>query len=390
MANARENKYRPDIVFPPGETIVEMLDDRGWSKSDFADRLQKTNKFVSDLLAGRAPISPETAFDLERIFGVDAAFWVNLEQNYRIHLQRKINTSELEALSGWIAQFPINQMAKMQWIKKFKNVAEQADELLKFFGVSSLEAWNDIWEKDKIAVALRSSRKFTTNPSALAAWLRRGEQAAERVACAPYSERQFRKNVHELRALTQNANLDAFVGRMRHLCVEAGVLVVFVPEVPGTRASGAAWWHNPDKAVLQLSLRHKTHDHLWFSFFHEAKHILDHPKKMVFVSGDEIDGDTQRIELEAEADRFASEMLIPQRALSSFLKKGRLSQIAIRSFAEEVGTAPGIVVGRLQHDKVIPFNQYNTLKQRVDLNKSTFAPVLGRVLKENRNTAGDY
>ncbi|NCC05429.1 MAG: ImmA/IrrE family metallo-endopeptidase [Deltaproteobacteria bacterium] len=374
MASARENEYRPDIVFPPGDTIAGMLDDRGWSKNDFADRLQKTNKFVSDLLAGRAPISPETAFDLERIFGVDAAFWVNLEQNYRIHLLRQKNTAELETLGAWVAQFPIRQMVKLRWIEKFKAVASQAEELLKFFGVSSLEAWNDLWEKDRIAVALRSSRKFTTNPPSLAAWLRRGEQAAEHITCAPYNERQFRKNVHELRALTRDANLSECVKRMRRLCAEAGVLVVFVPEIPGTRASGAAWWHNPEKAVIQLSLRHKTHDHLWFSFFHEAKHILDHPKKMVFVSGDEIDGDSGRMELEREADSFAADLLIPPKAFKSFLAKGRPTLDAISAFATDVDTAPGIVVGRLQHEGVIPFKQGNGLKVRLDWEKLAMPP----------------
>lgn len=367
MASVKKNEYRPDIVFPPGETIGEMLDDRGWSKNDFAGRLQKTSKFVSDLLAGRAPISPDTAFDLERIFDVDATFWVNLEQNYRIYLQRQKNAVEMELLGDWVAQFPIRQMVGMQWIGKFGTVANQAEELLKFFGVSSLEAWKGIWEKDRLAVALRSSRHFTTHPASLAAWIRRGEQAAERVTCAPYSERNFRKILHELRALTQDVNPDVFIVRMQNLCFEVGVLVVFVPEIPGTRASGAAWWHTPEKAVIQLSLRHKTHDHLWFSFFHEAKHILDHPKKMVFVSGDEIEGDTQRRELEAQADHFAAEMLIPQRSLTSFLKEGRPSKTAILAFAEKIGIAPGIVVGRLQHDKVIPFNHHNALKHRIDL-----------------------
>jgi hypothetical protein len=54
--------------------------------------------------------------------------------------------------------------------------------------------------------------------------------------------------------------------------------VVFVPELPRTGTWGATRWLG-DRAAIQLSLRYKSNDHLWFTFFHEAGHILKHGRK---------------------------------------------------------------------------------------------------------------
>ena len=135
--------------------------------------------------------------------------------------------------------------------------------------------------------------------------------------------------------------------------------VAFVPELPKMRTSGATWWLSPTKAVILLSLRYKSDDHLWFSFFHEAGHILLHGKKDVFIE------DNHSSDKENEANRFASEFLIPTHRLSTFVASTRLSKEAVRAFAAELGIAPGIVVGRLQHDSLLPVTHCNELKNRL-------------------------
>src|SRR5207302_1014248 len=134
------------------------------------------------------------------------------------------------------------------------------------------------------------------------------------------------------------------------MCAEAGVPVVFVREVPGTRASGAARWLTPTKALIQLSLRHLSDDHLWFSFFHEAGHVLLHGKKDTFIHEGQ-SGAQPVEELEREADAFASNGLIPRR-FDAELKYLKTDQ-AIVALAGRIGIAPGVVVGRLQHEGLV-------------------------------------
>ena len=152
---------------------------------------------------------------------------------------------------------------------------------------------------------------------------------------------------------------------MKTLCEEAGVSVVFVPELPGTRVYGATRWLASNKALIQLSLRGKTDDHLWFTFFHEAGHILLHGKRDVFIEAKgEGCRETDTNDKEYQADKFSQDFLIPSEKYQVFKENGEFSLLAIKQFANELGIAPGIVVGRLQHDKVIPFSKVNNLKKR--------------------------
>jgi HTH-type transcriptional regulator / antitoxin HigA len=146
---------------------------------------------------------------------------------------------------------------------------------------------------------------------------------------------------------------------MQELCAQAGVAIVFVPALPKTGVSGATRWLNPNKALIQLSLRYKTDDHLWFTFFHEAGHILLHGKKELFIEGNNGLDDVK----EGEANEFAQIELIPRKSLAAFLEKKPYSKTAIQRFSREIGIAPGIVVGQLQHTGMLPRSYCNDLKQ---------------------------
>ena len=151
---------------------------------------------------------------------------------------------------------------------------------------------------------------------------------------------------------------------MRENCCKAGVALVWVKPLPKARLSGAAWWLSPRKPVIALSARHKSDDHLWFSLFHEAAHIMLHSKKGVFVDG--ANGDVDAVE--AEANEWAARSLVPSSAWQRFLAANAYrSEDAIRSFAAEQEIAPGIIVGRLQHEKLLPWrSRLNRLKVRLE------------------------
>ena len=186
----------------------------------------------------------------------------------------------------------------------------------------------------------------------------KGELEAQKIVCKPFNENQFRNALSQIRALTTHPP-ETFQPETVCLCAESGIAVTFVPELPQIRVNGATWWLNPQKAVIQLSLRYKSNDQLWFSFFHEAGHILLHGKKEIFIEDD--NGDTK----EGEANNFAADILIPPARLQQITKFNRISKMAIKDFASEIGIAPGIVVGRLQHDGNLPPSHCNDLKRRL-------------------------
>jgi hypothetical protein len=150
------------------------------------------------------------------------------------------------------------------------------------------------------------------------------------------------------------------------LCARVGVAVTIVADLPRTRVCGATRWLGSGKALIQLSLRYKTDDQFWFTFFHEAGHILLHGKRAVFLDEESYIDDPR----EDEASRFAANLLIPPANLRHLLEQrehGSFSAEMIVKFADEIGIAPGIVVGRLQHDALLPKAHMNKLKQRIDI-----------------------
>jgi Zn-dependent peptidase ImmA (M78 family) len=122
---------------------------------------------------------------------------------------------------------------------------------------------------------------------------------------------------------------------------------------------------------MQLSLYFKTNDHLWFTIFHEACHIIRHGRKGLFIEGygreHSTEGSPLDNENENEANAFARDKLIPSVQLNQFLALDpRPSLPQIERFAKSIGIAPGIVVGRLQHDKVLSMSAGNHLKVRYE------------------------
>lgn len=349
--------YQPDYTVPPGEILLETIEERGMTQAALSGRTGRKKKTINEIIKGKAPITPETALQLERVLGTPASFWNNLERNYRADLARLEERERLKTHVEWLKKFPVKEMIKKKWIKLYNDKVDQLQEVLNFFGVASPNQWNDMW--NAMSVSFRKSQAYKNEDGALSAWLRQGKKEAQNIDCRPYNKSKFLNGLQEIRSLTVEP-LEVFQSEVERLCAEAGVAVVFVPELPKTHVSGVTRWLTPHKALLQLSYRHKTDDHLWFSFFHEAAHILKHGKTEVFIDLDNVG------QKEDEANKFAADFLIPAAKFKRFIGNTLpgISKATIKHFAKEINIAPGIVVGRLQHDGVIPQSHCNDLKAR--------------------------
>jgi transcriptional regulator with XRE-family HTH domain len=351
----KEYPFQPDYAVPPGATVKETLEAKGLSQADLAVRSGMTEKTISQIINGIAPISHETAGKLEMVLGIPARFWNARELTYRESLFRIEEQGRLEKDAEWLEEIPLKLLMDRGWVKPGLDRRSLVREALRFFGVSSVDAWREAWERP--CVQYRGAKAQKHHPGHVAAWLRMGEIAAESVRCQPYNAGAFRDALAQIRALTTQP---AAVWRKEvvRLCAEAGVAVVLVREVPSAGVSGVAKWITKDKALIQLSLKYKTDDQFWFSFFHEAGHILLHGKKEVFVEDGRLATDEER-----EADQFARDMLVPRARIRelAYLK----TKSAICNFAQSLQVSPGIVVGRLQHDKLLPPSHCNDLKKKL-------------------------
>jgi len=370
MSDSAVGRIRTSFAIPPGETLIEVLERVGMSQSDLARRMNRPIKTVNEIINGKASITAETALQLERVVGVPASFWNNLEKGYREDLVRNEERIALSRQLGWLKQFPLKDMFKLKApLRQQDDPTEQLEELLKFFRVSSPAAW----EKQLAAhgALFRQSAIFAAHPPAVDAWIRWAEIEAEQIECKAFNATQFVQVLAQIRLLTRE-DPAIFVPRMQALCAGAGVAVVFIHELPKTRLSGATKWLTSTNAMIALSLYGKSNDRLWFSFYHEAGHIVLHGKRDAFL---DTDRPSQTVSFkdpkEEEANRFAADFLIPPSQFQFIASTHRNSSATIERFAKSIGIAPGIVVGRLQHEGKLPPNYCNELKQRLDWVKPT-------------------
>jgi addiction module HigA family antidote len=356
MATAT-NSFRPDYAVPPGWILEERLEAHGVSHAEFARRCGRSAKLISEIIAGKASIEPETALQFEKVLGVDAGIWLGVEADYRLHRARAAEAERAGELVAWYRQFPVKNLIEFGAMEKPASPVDGVSKLLAFFGVASVDAWQARYGAAN--VAYRHSPSFRSSEQSLATWLRLGEIAAEQQECAAYNETRFKGALKRIRRLTTEP-IEAALPETRMLCNEAGVALVLTKSLPKTALCGAARWLSPTKAVIQLSLRHGSDDHFWFSLFHEAAHLLLHSKRAVFVDGTSDDV----TELEAEADEWAANVLVPRQAWETFKATRPGSVAMVRQFAQAQDIAPGIVVGMLQHAGMLPWTHLNHLKVR--------------------------
>jgi addiction module HigA family antidote len=345
---------------PPGEILAEALEERGITNSELARRTGLSEKHVSQLVNARVPLSMEVALQLERVLGIPARFWNSLEFNYRAEQKREEQRVDMAGFEVWMRAFPVAAMRTSGYFGERvvgQSVRDRVEALLDFFGVASPEAWETEWEF--ATGRFRKSPKFNPDHRALTAWLRRGEVESQSIRCAKFSRTRFQQALQEARALTTEPP-DMFVPALVALCASAGVALTLIPSLPRLAISGVTRWRGHDKALVSLSLRFKSDDQLWFTFFHEACHVLEHKTATIYIdSPADPDGDAG----ERRANEFARDVLIPPAEFSRLLSGGHPSLPDIEAFAKSVGVSSGIVVGRLQHEGILDHMHGNGLKR---------------------------
>lgn len=338
MGAKKKYDFQPDYAIPPGATLLETMESLGMTQKELAVRTGLTEQTLIRIFKGEQPISYETANRLELVTGVPAGFWNNLEAQYREQLAKQEERRRLESNLAWLRTIPVKECIDRGYIEENKDKVTLLREALAFYGVSGVPAWRKVWETP--AVAARRSPCFESRPGDASAWIRQGELQAHKIVCQPYDKSRFRQNLNAIRALTREVP-KVFEPEMKRLCAEAGVAVALVREMKKVSWNGATKWLTPQKAMILLSLRGKGEDKFWFSFFHEAGHVLNDSKKDLLIN----DGSQDDLR-EVRANNFASEILIPSRYNDTIRLIRSKAEVVL--MAEELGISPGIVAGRFQ------------------------------------------
>lgn len=337
------------IAVPPGATIHEQLEIRGMTQREFSQRMGLTEKHVSRLINGKVELTADVALRLESVLGVPASFWNKLEALYQEQLARVKAENELEEDIKIAKKFPYSEMAKLGWVTATRKIEEKVESLRSFFEVARLGILDDLRVP---GIAYRKAGENAESNYALAAWAQKARLDARNIPTSAINIDKLSFAISQIRALTIETP-EEFCPKLRSILADCGVAIVFLPHINGSFLHGATFTDG-NHIVVGLTVRGRDADRFWFSLFHELYHIIG---GHIFCN---LNADP--VEQEAQADEFARDTLISRKDYERFLRTDNKSKDAIIDFAREIGIAPGIVVGRLQKENIIPYNWHNDLK----------------------------
>ena len=356
-----DTSFQPDWFSKPGDTLLTLMERHELTAETLAAKLECSNAVVRGLLSGTVAIDGNLAAALSKHVGGTPKFWQVRQEKYQGALSRATEAVPEKTAADSIKRFPLSDMAKYGWIKQSRTRDELVKAYLAYFGVNDPDEWEERYAHFLKGTAFGTSQTFKSKVGALSAWLRQGEIEAAELRCAKWNPRALRNRLGEIRVFTKSKNPKYFLPQMRRICSEVGVAVVFVRAPSGCAASGATRFVTPKKAMVILSFRYLSDDHFWFTFFHEIGHLLLHKEDLTFIDGEEYSSN----KMEREANEFSERVLIPQNRREELMDLEPRRERIIK-FAYSVGVSAGIVVGQLQHLKVIGQNQMNYLKRRFD------------------------
>ncbi len=352
-------EYKDLIAFHPGYYLKDIIEDMGITQDEFAKRLNTTGKHLSDLLNGKCGLSKELALNLSIMFGTTLDVWLNLQKTYTekvLEIERmKAEDNEVECVNLIDYSFFVN----LGVVPKRRLATDKVRELLKYFKISSFE----VFKQPDFLVSYRTAIQTVSEKNIINsnAWVQTAINIGKEKETKEYNSKRLRSHLDEIRGMTIQDPKD-FYPRLVEIFASCGIAFVSLPHLQNSGVNGAIKWLNKEKVILAINDRRKYLDTFWFCLFHEIGHVLQEKITMLIVSRDMDEMDEINKALEDDANRFAQDILLPEKAYAKLINNNDFSEGHIREFAAGINIHPGIVVGRLQKENYIGFDRLTGLK----------------------------
>jgi plasmid maintenance system antidote protein VapI/Zn-dependent peptidase ImmA (M78 family) len=366
--------FEPNWASPPGDTISRLAAAENVPLHSLAARIGLEEDVFAGLMDGRVRICDEIASTLSAELGASPQFWLKRYSQFLADKARVARAAPEPSPSTWGQLFPARDLRELGWLPKGSRGERLTQDILNFFGCDSIDDWTERYSTGIGQVAFRTSFAFEADEMATLAWLRVGEIQCESIALRNFSPNDFKAKLSDLKRLSAFKHPSVFFPKLQQACADHGVALVSSRTPKGCRASGATWKSVKGNPVILLSFRYLSEDHFWFTFFHEAAHVILHGTDHISVDGADPSPLGSSI-FEHEADCFAQDALIPSQIRNEMLS-ATPTRLHARRIARLAGVTPGIIVGQLQKAGVLAPNQLNDLKRRYRWDMNSILPVL--------------
>lgn len=350
-----------DLVIHPGETIADVLVERGISQVELATSTGVSPAYVSNVIAGKKDISAKFAFALEYALGVPKSFWINLQANYDAQLlevneKQTITTEERDARDE--LKDVVRMLRKEGRMPENEKKDDSILSLRRALMVSNISNVKDMVPSD----TYKLSKAIRVNPYVLGAWIRLCQisvpiKSIEKSFDLDYLDAL----VSELKNV-MTANDNDLRDVLKNVFSRYGIVFSVMQDFKGAPAQGYISPRNDGSYQMVVTVKNEYADSFWFSIFHELGHIVngDIGRKSNYID-DGLDIDKEKL-----ADKFAYNKLISELDYQIFINEKSFGIESIKRFAHLQNVIPYIVIDRLQRENILDYNLFSDYRSRYE------------------------
>lgn len=282
----------------------------------------------------------------------------------------------MKILASLEEEFPLSPMAAVD-VRKYYEAFQRAETVLaaapKQFRETAERQLNELTSHfygggDGVGALYR--RRNDASEFLIELWLSSVRQLAGWYVAAN-SIRQFDGiDRGALRDLPRRFNDPADLPKVAPWLAEHGIALVYENTLPGMKLDGAIFKAPSGQIVVGMSLRYTRLDYYWFTLLHELGHAVLHAERLESPILDDFDAGSNEL-IEQQADRLASDCLIPRNEWRSCPARYSNSEEDIAAFARKLNIPPQCVAGRLRKE----LGRYDLFSEIV--NKYNVREILG-------------
>lgn len=210
----------------------------------------------------------------------------------------------------------------------------------------------------------------TANESMLIVWQSQVRAQAE-YSCVTDALPRFEPlEKNYLRELTRLSSNPENIKKLPALLRKSGIILIYLPALPGMKADGAVFSLSSGNPVVGLSLRFPRLDYFWFTLLHELAHVVLHAKMLntpIFV---DVETEDESV-IEKSANKLAKESFVDRSSWRNCEPKYQSGDDAVMKFAKKQGIHPSIVAGMLRRETG-NYTRYSAIVNEYDVRKIIF------------------
>ena len=354
-----------ELLIHPGETISDLLESRGMSQKELAQRVGVSEAFLCEVIHGRKDISKGLAMGLQYALDIPASFWLNLQANYDAELletQEEETVRKEEYTSIEDINEIVDHLRKRKIVQAGISRKQEIIGLRKYLRISDLSRLSGlapVTAKEKKTVSSDGLRHV--NPTMIGAWICicKGMELSSEVSQG-FDPETTDEMVSDIKGVMTQPKRDC-LKTIGETLARFGISFSTLPAFRGAPVRAFISHEQDDSYKFVLSLSDPSADSFWFSLFHGFGHIAngDVPRGGYYIDfwtngcmpaikvGQRKNRDDDR---ELAADRFAKSALMNTEIYSRFVTQGIFTYKFILEYSRTHDVPSFVLLGLLHGD----------------------------------------